>query len=139
MKLNNIKFLQFLAFSLAGGLVASVPAAILCCLVFLFILVPMMPIIFIPCWFSGAILGWATTPTEKELPIRTYSWSVAFSVIVIFLIVYKWFYPDDIVWCIIWTYIFSCVFAACSFPIIIYIKKKIIPDIFMPPIPRNNH
>ncbi len=137
MKLNSIKFLKFLAFSLAGGLFSSLPAAVLCCMVFLFFLIPLMPIVFILCWFMGAICGWLIAGTERTLPIWTYLCNIGFSVIISFMVIHIWLYPNDIVWCIIWTSLFSCVFAACSSPAIIIIKKEIIPEIFIPPIPKN--
>lgn len=123
MKINDIKFLQFMAFSLACGLFSSIPTCIISCMVCLFFLVPLMPIAFIPCWLTGAILGWLTSRTAATLPLRSYIFIVMSSLIIGFLILHQWLYPNDIVSCLIWSLVFGGVFAVCSLPASLYVKK----------------
>ena len=129
MKICN-KFWQFLGFSLACGMFSSIPAGIICCMTFMFFLLPLMPIIFIPCWLFGSIFGWVISNSKTKLTCYTFLFSILASVIIGFCILHKWFYPKDVVACLIWTYLFAGIFAGCSYPGILYIKKKIMNDIF---------
>lgn len=40
-----------------------------------------------------------------------------------FLILHQWLYPNDIVSCLIWSIVFGGVFAVCSLPASLYVKK----------------
>ena len=136
MKINN-KFLQYIGFSMAGGLVAAIPACLICCLTFMFFLIPLMPIIFIACWMIGSIVGWCVSKSEAKLPLLTYISCIVTSAIISYCVLHRWFYPEKIVACLIWTYVFSGVFAGCSYPVVLYVRKKIIPEIFLPLLPKS--
>lgn len=139
MKILNNKFLQYMTFSMAGGLVSSLLAIIGCCMLFLFFLIPMMPIVFIGSWLIGGFLGWTVSKNEKKLPFNTYILSVFVFSILSFLILHFWLYSNSLRYCIGYVFLSSIGFAISSIPAIIYIKKIIVPELFIPPVPRNRN
>lgn len=139
MKIFNNKFVQYMVFSMAGGLVSSLLAIVGCCMIFLFFLIPIMPIVFIVSWIIGGFLAWTISKNEGKLPLNTYILSVLGFSILSFLILHLWLYPDSLRYCIGYVFLSSIGFAICSIPAIIYTKKRIIPELFIPPIPQNRN
>ncbi len=138
MKIFNTKFLQYAGFSMAAGLISSIIAAVGCCMIYLFFLIPILPIAFIISWIIGCILGWLSSKNEYVLPIYTYLWSIMGFSIVSFLLLYLWLYSFDLRYSMGYAVLSSVGFAICSFPAIYYLRKKIIPEMFIPPIPKNH-
>ncbi len=136
MKIYNSKFLQYAGFSMAAGLISSIFAAIGCCIIFLFILIPLLPVAFIGSWIVGSFMGWLSSHNESTLPIYTYIWSIVGFTGISFMILYLWLYPNDLPYCIGYTKLSTIGFAVCSLPAVWYLKKKIIPEMFIPPIPK---
>ena len=136
MKILKFKFLQFVVFSMAGGLVASLFAAVGCCAVFLFILIPILPIVFISSWIFGSVAGWITVKNAFYLPEYSYVWSTVGFTVISFLLLHLWLYPHNLRYCIGYTGLSAIGFAVCSLPVVIYFKKKTIPEIFIPPLPK---
>ena len=137
MKILELKFLQFLVFSMAGGLVSSLFAAIGCCMVFLFILIPILPIAFILSWIFGSVAGWITVKNAMHLQKYSYVWSTVGFIIISFLLLHLYLYPNDLRYCIGYTAMSTIGFIICSLPVVIYFKKNIIPEIFLPPLPKS--
>ena len=138
MKVTSVKFIQYIVFSMAAGLISSIPAGIVCCMVCLFFLIALMPVSFIICWITGGCLGWMTSKNEASLPEHTYIWCVMSSIGLGLLITHTWLFHNDFSYSLFWSVLFSFVFSVCSLPAIIYLKKRIVPDIFLPPIPQRN-
>ena len=137
MKIYSKKFLEYVVFSMAGGLISSFLAIICCCMIFLFILIPILPIVFICSWMAGSVIGWISALNELSLPKHSYMWSLLAFAIISSMLLYHWLYPNSLRYCVGYTVLSSFGFAVCSFPVAYYIKKRIIPEIFLPPLPKS--
>lgn len=135
MKLFNKKFLHYLAFCMAGGLISSLVASVGCCIFFLFFIIPLLPVAFITSWIFGCFWGWISTKNPRKLIISTFIWSVLGFSIISFIILYFWLYYNNVRYSIGFSFLSSIGFAICTFPVIYYMHRKIIYDIFLPPLP----
>ena len=136
MKILKFKFLQFVVFSMAGGLVASLFASVGCCVCFLFILIPFLPLGFISSVIFGCVAGWITVKNAFYLPEYSYVWSTVGFTVISFWLIHLWLYPHNLRYCIGYTGLSAIGFAICSLPVVLYFKKKTIPEIFIPPLPK---
>lgn len=137
MRVLTTKFIQYIGFSMAAGLVSSIIAAVGCGVIFLFVLIPLLPPVFIASWTIGSVLGWLSSKREDRLPIYTYIWSIIAFSIISFLLLFLWLYANNLRNGLGYAYFSTIGFAVCSFPAMYYIMERIIPEIFIPPIPKN--
>ncbi len=136
MKIPFSYFLQYISFTMAAGLVPSIIAAVGCGVIFLLILIPMLPPVFIASWTIGSVLGWLSSKREDRLPIYTYIWSIIVFSIISFLVLFLWLYAHNLRYSLGYAFLSTIGFTICSIPAIYYINKNIIPEMFIPPIPK---
>lgn len=99
---------------LSCGFVASLFGGAFCCLTCLFLFIPLMPLIFLPCWFLGGLIA-SILKKDKKYIDTACLWSIIIFTFVCPSVLFVWMYHEDMVGFFVWSLSSISIFTGCSY------------------------